>query len=231
MTKRMLIMLGCVVVIIAALAFGFFLHIKQLMANAPKPTPQTVTAAVVSALEWQPQLASVGTVTAAQGVDISSEVAGQVRSVNFKSGQAVNAGDVLVQLNADSDMAQLAALQAAAELAAVTLKRDEGQLSVQAVSQAQVDGDRADLKSKTALVAQQQAQVAKKTIHAPFSGRLAAEFRRRFLLSGIPPSRFRPGSRAPPLQSLFSLLPSRRDSDPRETPGKDAGFPGTCQNH
>ena len=172
MTKRMLIMLGCVVVLIAALAFGFFLHIKQLMANAPKPTPQTVTAAVVSALEWQPQLASVGTVTAVHGVDISSEVAGQVRSVNFKSGQAVNAGDVLVQLNADSDMAQLAALQAAAELAAVTLKRDEGQLSVQGVSQAQVDGDRADLKSKTALVAQQQAQVAKKTIHAPFSGRL-----------------------------------------------------------
>ena len=172
MTKRMLIMLGSVVILIAALAFGFFLHIKQLMANSPKPTPQTVTAAVVSALEWQPQLSSVGTVTAVHGVDISSEVAGQVRAVNFKSGQEVKAGDVLVQLNADSDVAQLAALRAAAELAAVTLKRDEAQLTVQAVSQAQVDGDRADLKSKTALLAQQQALVAKKTISAPFSGRL-----------------------------------------------------------
>src|SRR5487761_2202921 len=172
MTKRMLMMLGGVVIIIAALAFGFFLHIKQLMANAPKPTPQTVTAAVVSALEWQPQLTSVGTVTAVHGVDISSEVAGQVRSVNFKSGQNVKAGDVLVQLNADSDVAQLTALQAAAELATLTLKRDEAQLTVQGVSQAQVDGDRADLKSKTALVAQQQALVAKKTISAPFSGRL-----------------------------------------------------------
>ncbi len=45
------------------------------------------------------------------GVDISSEVAGQVRNVNFKSGQDVKAGQVLVQLNADSDIAQLASLQ------------------------------------------------------------------------------------------------------------------------
>jgi membrane fusion protein (multidrug efflux system) len=172
MTKRMLIMLGCVVALIAALAFGFFLHIKQLIANSPKPGPQTVTAATVSALEWQPQLSSVGTVSAVHGVDISSEVAGQVRKVNFKSGQDVKAGDVLIELNADSDIAQLASLQAAAELAAITLKRDEAQLAVQGVSQAQVDGDAADLKSKNALVAQQQALVAKKIIHAPFSGRL-----------------------------------------------------------
>jgi membrane fusion protein (multidrug efflux system) len=168
----MLIMLGGVVVLIAALAFGFYLHIQQLIANSPKPGPQTVTTAVVSALEWQPQLTSVGTLTAVHGVDISSEVAGQVRKVNFKSGQDVKAGAVLVQLNADSDIAQLASLQAAADLAAITLRRDQAQLIVQGVSQAQVDGDAADLKSKNALVAQQQALVAKKTICAPFAGRL-----------------------------------------------------------
>jgi len=172
MTKRMLIMLGCVLVLIAALAFGFYLHIQKLIANSPKPGPQTVTTAVVSALEWQPQLTSVGSLTAVHGVDISSEVAGQVRKVNFKSGQEVKAGNVLVQLNADSDIAQLASLQAAADLAVITLKRDQAQLIAQGVSQAQVDGDAADLKSKNALVAQQQALVAKKTIRAPFAGRL-----------------------------------------------------------
>ncbi len=172
MTKRMLIMLGCVVVLIAALAFGFYLHIQQIIANSPKPQPQTVTTAVVSALEWQPQLTSVGTLTAVHGVDISSEVAGQVRKINFKSGQDIKADDVLVQLNADSDIAQLNSLQAAADLAAITLKRDQAQLIAQGVSQAQVDSDAADLKSKNALVAQQQALVAKKTIRAPFAGRL-----------------------------------------------------------
>jgi membrane fusion protein (multidrug efflux system) len=162
MTKRMLIMLGGVVLLIAALAFGFFLHIQQLIASAPKPAPQTITAAVVSAQEWQPQLSSVGTLTAIHGVDISSELAGQVRKVNFKSGQDVKVGDVLVQLNADSDIAQLASLEAAAELSAITLKRDRAQLEVQGVSQAQVDTDAADLKSKKAMVAQQQAPGCKK---------------------------------------------------------------------
>jgi membrane fusion protein (multidrug efflux system) len=172
MTKRMLIMLGCVLVLIAVLAGGFFLHIKKLMASAPKPGAQTVTAAKVELQEWQPQLAAVGTVMPVRGVDVTTEIAGLVRNVNFKSGDHVKAGELLVQLNDDSDVAQLHSLQAAAELAQTVLTRDKAQLDAQAVSQAQVDSDAADLKSKRALVEQQKATVAKKAIHAPFSGEL-----------------------------------------------------------
>ncbi|MDB5829998.1 MAG: efflux transporter periplasmic adaptor subunit [Variovorax sp.] len=172
MTKRMLIMIGCVLVLVAILALGFFLHIRTLIASAPKPGAQTVSTVKAQTLEWQPQLASVGTLVAVRGVDVTTEIAGLVRSLNFKSGQEVKVGELLVQLNADSDVAQLASLQAAAELSATTLKRDQAQLAGQAVSQAVVDNDLADLKSKRALVAQQQALVAKKTIRAPFSGRL-----------------------------------------------------------
>lgn len=171
-TKRVLIMLGFFVLIVIGLGFGFFLHIQKMIASSPKPSPQTVTSTIVKSLDWQPQITSVGTLTAVHGVDVSSEIAGQVRSVNFKSGQDVNAGDILIQLNADSDIAQLDSLKASAELSAVNLKRDKAQLAIQAVSQAQVDSDIADLKSKTALVAQQTALVAKKTIRAPFAGRL-----------------------------------------------------------
>ena len=172
MTRRMFIMLGAVVLLIAALALGKFLQIRQMIASAPKPQPQVVTAVKVAALEWQPQLSAVGTLTAVRGVDLSTEIAGLVRQVNFKSGQDVGAGQVLVQLNADADVAQLHALEAAAELSATVLARDKAQLAVQAISQAQVDGDLADLKGKRALVAQQAATVAKKTIRAPFSGAL-----------------------------------------------------------
>ena len=168
----MFIMLGAVVLLIAALALGKFLQIRQMIASAPKPQPQVVTAVKVAALEWQPQLSAVGTLTAVRGVDLSTEIAGLVRQVNFKSGQDVGAGQVLVQLNADADVAQLHALEAAAELSATVLARDKAQLAVQAISQAQVDGDLADLKGKRALVAQQAATVAKKTIRAPFSGAL-----------------------------------------------------------
>lgn len=172
MTKRMFIMLGCVVLLIAGLAFGKYLQIKQLIANAPKPGAQTVSAAKAEVLEWQPQISAVGTVTAFRGVDISSEVTGLVREVLFKSGQNVKRGDLLIQLNADADVAQLHALEAAAELSATVLKRDQAQLAAEGVSQAQVDADAADLKSKRAQVAQQTAVVEKKSIRAPFNGRL-----------------------------------------------------------
>jgi len=172
MAKRMLIMIAGVIVLVAILAGGFFMHIKALMAASPKPGPQVVTAVKVQALEWQPQLAAVGTVTAVRGVDVTTEIAGLVREIHFKSGQDVKKGEVLVQLNDDTDRAQLQSLLASAELAATTLKRDQAQFEAQAIAQAQVDADAADLKSKRALVAQQQALIAKKTIRAPFAGKV-----------------------------------------------------------
>jgi membrane fusion protein, multidrug efflux system len=172
MTKRMLIMVGAVVLLVALLGGGFALHIQKLVAASPRPGPQTVTSTRVEALEWQPQVGAVGTMVAVRGVDVTTEIAGLVRSIQFKSGQEVKAGAVLVQLNADSDVAQLRSLQAAADLSATTLARDKEQLAVEAIAQAQVDSDESDLKSRRALVAQQQATIAKKTIVAPFSGRL-----------------------------------------------------------
>jgi membrane fusion protein (multidrug efflux system) len=171
-TKRMMIMLLCIVLLIAALAFGKFLQIKKLIASAPKPGPQTVTAMKAETLEWQPQFNAVGTLNPVRGVDVTTEIAGLVRSVNFVSGQDVKAGALLVQLNADSDLALQQSLQAAADLAATVLARDKQQLEAKAISQAQVDSDMADLKAKRANVAQQAALVAKKTIRAPFAGRL-----------------------------------------------------------
>nr|WP_315393724.1 efflux RND transporter periplasmic adaptor subunit [uncultured Duganella sp.] len=172
MTKRMLIMVGCVILLIAVLAFGKYLQIQKMIASSPKPGPQTVTAVKVAALEWQPQLSAVGTLMPVRGVDVTTEIAGMVRKVNFKSGDEVKAGQVLFELNAESDLAQLRSLQAAADLAATVLKRDKLQLAAQAISQAQVDNDEAELKSRRALAAQQQAQVDKKTIRAPFAGKL-----------------------------------------------------------
>ena len=172
MTKRMLIMIGAMLVVLALLVGGFILHIQKLIASAPKPTPQTVTTTKVSSQDWQPALAAVGSVAPVRGVDVTTEIAGLVREIHFKSGQDVHQGDVLVELNADSDKAQLAALEAAAELSGTVLKRDKAQFDAQAIAQAQVDADAADLKSKRALADQQKAIIDKKTIRAPFSGKL-----------------------------------------------------------
>jgi membrane fusion protein (multidrug efflux system) len=172
LTKRLLIMAGCVILLIAVLAFGKYLQIQKLIASSPKPGAQVVTAVTVRAVEWQPQLTAVGTLVPVRGVDVTTEIAGMVRKVNFRSGDEVRAGQVLVEMNAEADIAQLRSLQAAADLAATVLARDKLQLAAQAISQAQVDNDEAELKSRRALAAQQQAQVDKKTIRAPFAGKL-----------------------------------------------------------
>jgi membrane fusion protein (multidrug efflux system) len=143
----------------------------KYIASAPVP-PATVTATTVDYQTWQPQLSAVGTLRAVRGVDVTTEVAGLVRAIEFRSGDEVKPGQVLVRLNADADVAQLRALEASAELAETVYQRDREQLAAEVISRAQVDNDAADLKNKRAQVAQQAALVEKKTIRAPFAGKL-----------------------------------------------------------
>jgi membrane fusion protein (multidrug efflux system) len=109
---------------------------------------------------------------AVRGVDVTTEVTGLVRTLRFKSGDQVQAGQVLVELNADTEVAQQHALEAAADLSATVYARDKEQYDAQAISQAQLDADAADLKNKRAQAAAQAALAAKKTLRAPFAGRL-----------------------------------------------------------
>ena len=63
-------------------------------------------------------------------------------------------------------------MQATADGFGITLRRDQGQLKINAVSQATVDADVVNQRNALALVAQQQALVDQKTLKAPFAGRL-----------------------------------------------------------
>ena len=78
---------------------------------------------------------------------------------------------MLLQLRDSEDVAQLHQLEASAALAGVTFDRAKQQLAVQAISKADYDAAAADLKGKQAAVQQQQVNVAKKQLRAPFAGR------------------------------------------------------------
>jgi membrane fusion protein (multidrug efflux system) len=172
MTKRMLIMLVAVVLLIGGIAAYKVYKIKQFMAGMKPPPPAVVTAMAAEMQPWQGQINAVGNLRAHRGVDVTTEIAGLVRKVDFVSGHVASEGQLLVELNAESDIAQLRALEAAAELARIVYERDKAQLEVEAISKATLDADAADLKGKQAQVEQQAAIVAKKSIRAPFSGRL-----------------------------------------------------------
>ncbi len=174
MATRMIIML-VIVGIVFALIFGFEafrgMMIKKFMSGMKDPL-QTVATTVATAQDWQSKLEAVGSLRAVNGADLSLETSGIVDQLAFNSGDDVKAGTVLLHLRLDDDQAKLDALKATAELAQITYDRDEKQLKVQAIAQATLDSDSANLKNAKAQVAQQQALIDKKTLKAPFSGHL-----------------------------------------------------------
>jgi membrane fusion protein (multidrug efflux system) len=174
MTKRMVIMLITVAVVFGGI-FGFqafkAMMIKKFMSSMAQP-PQTVTALKAANSEWQPKIESVGSLRAVKGADLSLEVSGVVDTISFNSGDDVQEGAVLLKLRSDDDQAKLDSLKATAELSQITYDRDQKQFKLQAVSQATIDTDAANLKNTQAQVAQQQAILDKKTLKAPFSGHL-----------------------------------------------------------
>jgi membrane fusion protein (multidrug efflux system) len=169
--KRMIAMVLLVLLLIAIIIGIKALLIMRMMAGMKPPPPSVVSTAKAAYEEWQPSLNAVGTLRAARGADLALDIAGLVTKVNLKSGDEVKEGQVLLQLRDSEDTAQLRQLEAAAALADVTLKRAQQQLGAQAISKADFDTAAADLKAKQAAVAQQQVNVAKKTLRAPFDGR------------------------------------------------------------
>jgi membrane fusion protein (multidrug efflux system) len=170
----MVIMLIAVAIVFGGI-FGFQVFkaamIKKFMSSMQAP-PQTVSTTKAELSPWQPKIEAVGSLRAVRGSDLSLEVSGVVDSISFNSGDDVKQGDVLLKLRAADDVAKLESLQATAVLNQLTYDRDLKQFKIQAVSQATLDTDKANLKNAQAQVTQQQAILDKKTLRAPFAGHL-----------------------------------------------------------
>jgi membrane fusion protein (multidrug efflux system) len=145
--------------------------IKAVLARLSDPD-ETVSATVATQTEWQASIKAIGTFKAVNGADLALEAPGIVDKILARSGDDVQAGQPLLELRKNEDLAKLASLQATAEGYEITRKRDQEQLRINAVSQATVDADLINQKNALALVAQQQAVVDQKILKAPFAGRL-----------------------------------------------------------
>ncbi|MBV8939748.1 MAG: efflux RND transporter periplasmic adaptor subunit [Alphaproteobacteria bacterium] len=174
MAKRMIIMLIAVGVVLGAVFAweAFTSHMMKQYMSSMGSQPQTVSTVKAEYQEWQPRFEAVGTLRAIKGVDIAAEVPGIVEAIHFESGDDVKAGAALVSLRAENDVARLRSLEAAAKLAETTYERDKKQFQAQAISQAALDIDAANLQGAAAQAAEQRAVVEKKSIRAPFAGHL-----------------------------------------------------------
>jgi membrane fusion protein (multidrug efflux system) len=164
-----------VVGLLAAGLIGFHAFkatiLMQVTAKIQSTQP-TVATAKAALQPWQASLSAVGSLRASNGADIAPEIGGVIDAVDFVSGQTVPAGTTLVHLRLNDDSAKLEQLQAAAELDAITLQRDQRQFAAKGVARSVVDTDMGNLKVARAQVAAQEAVMNEKTIRAPFAGRL-----------------------------------------------------------
>jgi membrane fusion protein (multidrug efflux system) len=103
---------------------------------------------------------------------IAPEIAGKVSEIAFESGATVNKDDMLVRLDATSEEAQLRAAEAQADWAKVSAERTQKLRADSTASQSELDQAEAALKQANANADNIRATIAKKTIRAPFAGRL-----------------------------------------------------------
>ena len=177
--RRRMILPAVIIVLIVAVVLGAIMGLqyfggimgKKMMAAAAS-APQTISTIEAAASDWQTFIQATGTFRAVRGADLSAQAAGVVEQIAFDSGNEVPAGKILLRLKPNDDYAKLQQLQATAELADQTLKRDQEQFAAQAIAQANIDGDVSSLKSARAQVAAQEALIEEKIVRAPFAGRL-----------------------------------------------------------
>jgi membrane fusion protein (multidrug efflux system) len=165
-----------VVILFLSLLFGGMFAIKSCqsrqmaaMQAMPQP-PTTVAVATATETEWQPYLEAIGTLVATQGVFVSAEIAGKVREIHFESGEPVEAGAMLLQLDDNIEQAEVQGLIAEAGLGKLEFERAAQLLNDKLGSQADYDRTRANLQKTQADLAAKRALLEKKAIRAPFPG-------------------------------------------------------------
>ncbi len=172
MPKRMIQMLAVVLVVVAALGFVKFQQIQAAMAAGKsfKMPPEAVTTVVAKPQTWAATAQAVGSVAPVQGVTLSADQPGVVSAVDFESGARVRAGQVLIALDTRQERAQLASVEAQADLARTALARSKKIFEQQLIPQAEYDQADALSKQADAVVNEVRAAIDRKTIRAPFSG-------------------------------------------------------------
>lgn len=174
MKRKFVIVAGALLAVVVVLAGVKALQIRALIkAGSEFSVPaETVSAAEVRQETWESTLPAIGSITAVQGVELRAELAGTVRDIAFTSGGTAAKGQVLVQLDTSSEQAQLRAAEAQAELARLNLERARDLFAQGVTSRSDLDSREAAFRQTTGEVDAVRATIAKKTIRAPFSGRL-----------------------------------------------------------
>ena len=174
MLKKIAITVFIVLVILGTLGGIKGLQIGKMIAQGEQfvPPPETVTTADVRSEDWETVLTAVGSLEAVQGVTVAAEMSGRIVNIAFEPGTSVETGDLLVQQDTATERARLRSAEATLALANNELKRSKALIQRRTISQSQYDKDFATFRQAQAEVDNIKTIIEKKTIRAPFAGKL-----------------------------------------------------------
>ena len=164
--------IGGVIALVILLASIKGLQIFKMVSTKMPMPATTVTSAVAKEEDWAPMLSSVGSISPVQGALVSAELGGVVSRIGFENGAVAKKGDLLVQLDASAEEAQLHSSEADLELARADLERSRDLAVRKVVSNAELDAAESKFKQKSASADQMRSMITKKTVLAPFDGQL-----------------------------------------------------------
>lgn len=148
---------------------------KYRMMTAPRPPapehPEIVVFDKPKLVSIRNSTTTVGTILAPRSLQLRTEVVGTVSKLSFTSGQVVDDGQLLVELDSSVEEAQLAGAQAAMEIAESTLKRTKQAANLRAISELELEQASAIMSQAKADVTRLKAIIRKKTLKAPFCAR------------------------------------------------------------
>ena len=174
MLMRILIAVCGLIIVLGGLGMIKGLQIGRMVAQSESYAPplQTVASATVSSAQWENSLSAVGTLEAVQGVMVTAEISGKITRIAFSPGAKVEAGQLLVQQDISEEKARLSAAESRLRLAKKNLERARLLNDQQVITDSVLDENEATFEQADAERRTIQAIIAKKTIRAPFAGRL-----------------------------------------------------------
>jgi membrane fusion protein (multidrug efflux system) len=174
MKKRILFAILVLLIVIGVLAGVKAMQIRTMIDHGKKAVlpPETVTTVTARSESWAASLSAVGSLTAVQGVTVAAELPAKIVEIVFEPGAKVKRGDLLVHQDTSVEEAQLPGAEAQVALTESVLARDVEMLKDKIISQADYDAAIAGHRQAMSQVETLRATIAKKTIRAPFGGRL-----------------------------------------------------------
>ncbi|HSH42100.1 MAG TPA: efflux RND transporter periplasmic adaptor subunit [Arenicellales bacterium] len=158
-----------------------------------------VEATVVRRRTVTDEVNAVGTLRSNESVIVRPEIAGRIAAINFKEGEQVEQGQVLVSLEDSTHQAELADARAALKLAESTFRRLDELYDRGSTTARERDEALARLESARAAEQLSQARLDKTDVAAPFAGILG--------LRRVSPGDYvTPGPPLPSISQLMAML-------------------------